>query len=115
VSFDLDVRREDRAQLDRERVLRDLRGLEGVEDADDELYWELAHTWITFYVFDTELGIEVKLRDDPSDEELRADFERVLDVIEPLAGALGARIWDPQLDEYVDGDREKAIGSLVGS
>jgi hypothetical protein len=127
MSFDLDVVRgsidepeSEREPLDAERVLAELRALPGVEDAGDELYWTLPAANVSFFAIESggavrTLGVELNLRDDPSDEQLRADYEGLLDVLERIARTEGARIWDGQLGQYLDEvDREEAVASLLG-
>jgi hypothetical protein len=127
MSFDLDVLRgsietpeSEREPLDAERVLAELRALPGVEDEGDELYWTLPSAQVSFFAIESDgavrtLGVELTLRDDPSDDELRADYERVLEVLERISRTEGARIWDGQLGRYLDDvGRDEAVGSLLG-
>jgi hypothetical protein len=61
------------------------------------------------------LGVELALREDPRDAALRADYARLLDVVERIARHEGARIHDGQLGRHLDEvTREEAIESLVG-
>jgi hypothetical protein len=127
MSFDLDVLRgsidmpeSEREPLDAERLLAQLRALPGVEDEGDELFWTLPAAQVTFLALESDgavrtLGVELSLRGDPSDDELRTDYARLLDVLERIASTQGARIWDGQLGRYLDDvGRDEAVGSLLG-
>lgn len=122
MSYDLDLfsgeidDEEGWAPLDPVVAAEGLRGLPGITSAGDEWYWPVGALTVTFLLVSDEgrslrsVGVSVSV----SGPAPAHDYRQVLEALLALAVRLGTRIFDHQLDGYVEpGDMDAAVAGFA--
>src|SRR5262245_44658507 len=93
--------------------MRQARAFLGCPDDSDELLWTRESLTAEFVLTPREIGVGV-VPDAASTADRARDFEQLLRDLLVLAGRIGARVYDPQLDRDLGPDDvSEAIGRFA--
>ena len=108
-SGDIEDDEEGWAPLDPVVAAAAMSGLPGITSAGDEWYWPVGVLTLTLQLAADEgqalrsIGVSVNISASASTStDLHRDYRTVLEALLPLADRLGARLFDHQLDGYVE-------------